>query len=303
MNKLKMEANGISIEVIGNDELIQKERSEFLKFIHDNNLIHTTSETKSSTIEAKASGLVSGDMISTSDATNHKCSNDSNDSIDDVINDQNGNIDFVRTVEYHHETNWQKLVEGIKNGIPVEIGSTVLCSLTDGTKTEFVVTDVTDQYVRFETKNFIGEKVSWNTNTNDGGYPKSEIKRYVDTTIWNLLPEDLQNVISTVNRTWKDSEGRIGTYKTKLFLPSVSEVFNDFNCFGDKELYTQLDYYKDVKNRSRVNENGDIEDWWLGTVRNENTYRACFVSEYGSVGGCAVCGECNLTICFQISKI
>ena len=72
-----------------------------------------------------------------------------------------------------------------------------------------MVTDVTDQYVRFETRNFIGGEVEWNEqDTNKGGYPDSDIRGYVDSTIWNLLPEDLRAVISEVDREWKDKDGK-----------------------------------------------------------------------------------------------
>ena len=108
--------------------------------------------------------------------------------------------------------NWQELAEKIKKGIiPVEVGATVSCELTDGTPAEFVVTDVTDQYVRFETRNFIGGEVEWNEqDTNKGGYPDSDIRGYIDSTIWGLLPEDLQAVISDVDREWKDKDGNCG---------------------------------------------------------------------------------------------
>ena len=201
--------------------------------------------------------------------------------------------------------NWEELAEKIKKGIiPVEVGAAVSCELTDGTPAEFVVTDVTDQYVRFETRNFIGGEVEWNEqDTNKGGYPDSDIRGYIDSTIWGLLPEDLQAVISDVDREWKDKDGNCGTYTTKLFLPAASEVFDEDSCYGDKGLYKQLDYYKDARNRIRVDEDGDTRVYWLASVRSGNSTYACNVNYYGYANYWAASNSLRVPVCFQISKI
>ena len=53
--------------------------------------------------------------------------------------------------------------------IPVEVGATVSCELTDGTPAEFVVTDVTDQYCLLYT--------SFLTGSTGRCYVSSEIMR------------------------------------------------------------------------------------------------------------------------------
>lgn len=112
-----------------------------------------------------------------------------------------GNCELLMTRRVRHHMNWQEIADKMKKGIlRADIGTTVICNLTNGTSAEFVVTDVTDQYVRFETKNFIGDEVEWNENdSNKGGYPDSYIRGYIDTTIWNLLPKDLQAIIRDVD--------------------------------------------------------------------------------------------------------
>ena len=233
MSKLKIKTRGISMEVVGKDDLIQREREAFLEY-----------------------------------AENHK---------------------------------------GIQIGvtaIPVEVGATVSCELTDGTPAEFVVTDVTDQYVRFETRNFIGGEVEWNEqDTNKGGYPDSDIRGYIDSTIWDLLPEDLQEVISDVDREWKDKDGNCGTYTTKLFLPAASEVFDEDSCYGDKGLYKQLDYYKDARNRIRVDEDGDTRVYWLASVGSGSSTAACTVNHSGTASNWNASNSNRVPVCFQISKI
>lgn len=294
MSKLKIKARGISMEVVGKDDLIQREREAFLDYAENH-----------SGIKIGVTAIPVEGLKPFPEHMNCKCSCDSEEPATEAEDKQEGSIDFIRTVKQHRKMNWEELAEKIKKGIiPVEVGATVSCELTDGTPAEFVVTDVTDQYVRFETRNFIGGEVEWNEqDTNKGGYPDSDIRGYIDSTIWDLLPEDLQAVISDVDREWKDKDGNCGTYTTKLFLPAASEVFDEDSCYGDKGLYKQLDYYKDARNRIRVDEDGDTRVYWLASVRSGYSTGACGVYDYGSSGNWLASYSYRVPVCFQISKI
>lgn len=272
MSKLKIKARGISMEVVGKDNLIQREREAFLDYAENH-----------SGIKIGVTAIPVEGLKPFPEHMNCKCNCDNEESAED---NQEGGVDYIRTIKRHHNMGWQELAEKIKKGIiPVEVGAVVSCNLTDGTPAEFVVTDVTDQYVRFETRNFIGGEVEWNEqDTNKGGYPDSDIRGYVDSTIWNLLPEDLRAVISEVDREWKDKDGNCGTYTTKLFLPAASEVFDEDNCYGDKGLYKQLDYYKDARNRIRVDEDGDTRHYWLASAGSGASAAACYVNNGGYAG-------------------
>ena len=117
------------------------------------------------------------------------------------------------------------------------------------------------------------------------------------------MPEDLRAVISEVDREWKDKDGNCGTYTTKLFLPAASEVFDEDNCYGDKGLYKQLDYYKDTRNRIRVDEDGDTRYYWLASVRSGYSTDACSVNSIGYAGIWNAADSLRVPVCFQISKI
>lgn len=291
MSKLKIKARGISMEVVGKDNLIQREREAFLDYAENH-----------SGIKIGVTAIPVEGLKPFPEHMNCKCNCDNEESAED---NQEGGVDYIRTIKRHHNMGWQELAEKIKKGIiPVEVGAVVSCNLTDGTPAEFVVTDVTDQYVRFETRNFIGGEVEWNEQyTNKGGYPDSDIRGYVDSTIWNLLPEDLRAVISEVDREWKDKDGNCGTYTTKLFLPAASEVFDEDNCYGDKGLYKQLDYYKDARNRIRVDEDGDTRYYWLASVGSGLSANACLVNSGGIAYGLIASSSLRVPVCFQISRI
>lgn len=288
MSKLKIKTGNISMEVVGNNDLIQREREAFLEYVEDHKGIQI----------GVASIPVNTRRLASTVATAKNSTEETEDKPED-------SIDCIKTIKHRHKTNWQELAEKIKNGvIQLEVGTAVFCELTDGTLTEFVVTDVNDQYVRFETRNFIGGKVVWNKqNTNKGGYPDSDIRSYVDSTIWNLLPKDLQAVISDVNREWKDKDGNCSTYTTKLFLPAASEVFGEGHRYGDNELYTQLDYYKNTRNTVRVDDNGYARVYWLASVSNNDSTGVCIVNSNGYADSWVTPSLYRMPICFQISKI
>ena len=289
MSKLKIKIRDISFEVVGKDEFIQREREAFLEYVENHKI-----------------GLAAIPVESLKpEHMNCKCGYNNDDSAEETENAQDKSIYFVRTVKQHHTMNWKELAEKIKKGIiPVEVGAVVTCELTDGTTTGFVVTDVTDQYVRFETRNFIGGEVEWNEqDTNKGGYSCSDLRKYIDTIIWDLLPADLQAVISDVDREWKDKDGNCGTYTTKLFLPAASEVFDEDNCYGDNGLYKQLIYYKDVRNRIRVDEDGNTRLYWLASVGSESSTNACCVYGSGDPSDCDAADAYHMSVCFQISRI
>ena len=223
------------------------------------------------------------------------------------INKQKTEFDEKLTAEpisgRHYLIDWKKYTEEIKSGKDVKVGESVFTKLTNGEIIEFVITDVTHDYVRFETRHLIGREVEWNEyDTNKGGYPDSDIRGYIDSTIWGLLPEDLQAVISDVDREWKDKDGNCGTYTTKLLLPAASEVFYEDSCYGDKGLYKQLDYYKDARNRIRMAENGLTRVYWLASVRSGNSTNACYVSSNGNVNDWNASCSYHVSVCFIISK-
>ena len=86
------------------------------------------------------------------------------------------------------------------------------------------------------------------TNTNVGGWRDSELRTYVNETIYNALPSDLQNVIVSTKvvsgHGFTSGETNFET-QDKLYLLNIQEVWNGNNNY-DTSVGTskQLDYYK-----------------------------------------------------------
>ncbi len=114
--------------------------------------------------------------------------------------------------------------------------------------------------------------------TNVGGWPASEMRTYVNTTVYNALPDKLQNVVATttVVSGHGATEGEANfTSSDKLYLLSTKEVWGKDGTSNTvtkdtAEIETrQLDYYKN-KGVTTNNYDGAIKQyngtnyyWWL----------------------------------------
>lgn len=199
---------------------------------------------------------------------------------------------------------WDELARQIKNGDSLSVGDKVDFKLKNGEEVTVVVVQETEEFVRFESVDCVGgEDVSWNENdSNKGGIAESDVQKYLNTKLWELLPDDLQSVISDIRRKYMDGDEE-KEYTTKLFLPAASEVFDEDNCYGDEGLYEQLEYYKDRRNRMKGEAKGEYMcAWWLASVGSGNSTGACYVSSDGYASGWLASDVSRVPLCFCIKK-
>ena len=133
------------------------------------------------------------------------------------------------------------------------------------------------------------------TDTNVGGWNASEMRTYVNETIYNAFPEELkESLIDTYVVSGHGSNSGETNFTTtdKLYLLSPKEVLGEVSNDTSKEQTRQLDYYKSIgvttDNYSGAikNNNGSASCWWLRSANYNNTnnyYSNRFyrVSEYG----------------------
>ena len=129
------------------------------------------------------------------------------------------------------------------------------------------------------------------TKTNVGGWKDSELRTYINGTIYNTLPSDLQNVITTTkvisghgNTTGEEN------FETqdKLYLLNAQEVWSTNDYDTSVGTSKQLDYYKNqgVTASSYAGAikqyNGANSKWWLRSAYSSfNAYDFLYVSIYG----------------------
>ena len=120
-----------------------------------------------------------------------------------------------------------------------------------------------------EVADIITEQKFNSTNTNVGGWRDSELRTYVNGTIYNLLPSELQNVIvSTKVISSHGSTSGETNFETqdKLYLLNVQEVWNTKGSDTSVGTSKQLDYYKNQAGsyEGAIKQyNGSNSNWWL----------------------------------------
>ena len=156
--------------------------------------------------------------------------------------------------------------------LKLSIGDSLLVGMKDGKKVEFVVTAVGDEAYRFESRDCLGKYV-----------PMTKIQGFFDE-VWGNFPDVLKSHIVPTERPYL-SKGNLKSISRKLFLPSAAEIFPPEDCYGDKGLYEQMDWYKDVHNRVRAFEGGGNADWyWTQSEYSGNTTSFCNVGSNGIAG-------------------
>lgn len=264
MEKLRVRAGSEELKVEGSSELIQREREAFYQHIKE--LIEVSAKAK-----AEFAQFMKNDMAWYARMGQEKDAENA------------GKPMVVRTCGELQGT-WEEIAKAIKSGAEFKVGDYKPGNIVDECNFTMVVTDVTDEYVRFESRDCVRKEIAWNKGgSTKGGYPASDVHKYLNEELWELLPEELRSVISPCERkTLVDGEEE--TFIANLFLPTASEVFGDEDCYGDVGLYEQLEYYKDRRHRMRGGEeDGDTGRccWWLASVYSGYSYYACYVSGYG----------------------
>ena len=148
------------------------------------------------------------------------------------------------------------------------------------------------------------------TETNVGGWKDSEMRTYVNSTIYNALPSDLQNIILTTKViSGHGSTSGETNFETqdKLYLLNAQEVWSTNKYDTSVGTSKQLDYYKNqgVTASSYAGAikqyNGRNDYWWLRSASSNSV--ASFLSGY-SVGdwiGVSAGGSNGVSPAFRIA--
>ena len=155
------------------------------------------------------------------------------------------------------------------------------------------------------------------TNTNVGGWRDSELRTYINGTIYNALPSDLQNVITTTKvisghgTSGHGSTSGETNFETqdKLYLLNVKEVWNgnSYDASNIAGTSKQLDYYKSkgvTKNNyagAIKQYNGRNSDWWLRSARSNSTYEFLSVRSFGDWEGNGASYSYGVSPAFRIA--
>lgn len=173
------------------------------------------------------------------------------------------------------EITWGAIADSIRgvsaSPIQLNVGDIIAVTLKDGTPMKIAVAGI-DTYheneVIFAFKDIMPKEKPMNKyRTNKGGYEASDMAKYLDTELFELLPDDLQAVI-------KERRGH------KLWLFSRKEVFGENGWYECPEDDVHIPYYQNAENRVKTR-NGDTDWWWLASPSSANTTSFCHVGHSG----------------------
>lgn len=118
------------------------------------------------------------------------------------------------------------------------------------------------------------------TATNRGGWKACEMRKYLNKTVFDLLPDELQRVIVPTKIVQVLNGERVET-EDKLFLPSKTQMFGKGAWSNFEPEDAQFIYYR--REKDRVKECGENGTWWyfLRTPYSGNTVVFCGVYSGG----------------------
>lgn len=158
---------------------------------------------------------------------------------------------------------------------PVECSTTGFSQTTCGFVIEFA--DIITEH----RMNPVSDPNTTDGYGNKGGWRYSEMRTYVNNTIYNSLPTDLKNIIidTTVVSGHGSNDSNNFTTTDKLYLFSTKEILNNNpeNLDTAANLTRQLDYYNqegttnDQSTAAIKNYNGTPSIWWLRSTRSNST--------------------------------
>ena len=148
------------------------------------------------------------------------------------------------------------------------------------------------------------------TATSVGGWKDSEMRTYVNGTIYESLPSELQNVIvSTKVISGHGSTSGETNFETqdKLYLLSAQEVWNGNNYDTSVRTSKQLDYYKKQGvtpgsySGTIKQYNGSNDSWWLRTAFSGGASDFLGVDNGGDWNGFGAAGFRGVSPAFRIA--
>lgn len=205
---------------------------------------------------------------------------------------------LTQTVTTETAINWEELAQKIKdNTSGLKVGNIITEKTLGGEEMDLVVVDMGPGWARFESKDCLPVEVAYNQNNrNAGGFADSDVKRYLNEEVFNNLPEDLRNVIAEVERKQENGKSSL----CRLFLPTESELFGDC-CYSEDGTYSQIEYYKDRRNRIKCNRKGGSPDWyWAASVRSGDSTGCVPVDGNGHSNNWGASNELYVPVCFVI---
>lgn len=179
------------------------------------------------------------------------------------------------------DTNWETVKRAVEDQ-SMNSGDKLLVALKNGENISLVMAHDQTGKPFFVFENCINETRPMNTfNTNKGGWKATDIRKWLNTVLYELLPDELQTEI-VPTKIVQVLNGKRIEVEDKLFLLSKTQLFGKGYWSDIEPEDSQLDIYTTEK--SRVKECADNGTWFYGlrTPNNGNSSTFCYVTGSGN---------------------
>ena len=172
---------------------------------------------------------------------------------------------------------WEEVKELVEKGHHksfFEAGDIIPAELKDGQNVRFVVAEIFDDSIAFVTEDCLKDRHCMNDSwTNKGGWRDCAMRKYLNTEIYELLPDDLKAVIAE-REILQQFESHESVCYDKLWLLSRTEVGYDYETDkGD----VHFSLFKDERSRVKQVE-GETWWYWLRSPSAASSTAFCFVA-------------------------
>lgn len=166
----------------------------------------------------------------------------------------------------------------------LQVGDELDIALKTGEELTAQAAGTTKNGLRFVLKDCMKDMRGMNKRmTNKGGWRDSEMRLWLNETIFHMLPDELQEIIIP-RRIMQTMDGEVLESEDKLWLPSFTEMFGKENAEdwapADTD-ETQMELF--ATERSRVKEAPGNGTWWywLRSPAGSNSTYFCYVNSGG----------------------
>lgn len=154
-----------------------------------------------------------------------------------------------------------------------KVGDKILVKLEELGSFTATAYEVTDNDILFIFDDYIAKRPMNSKNTNDGGYENSDLRKWIETHLYSLFPQELKKQL------------------IELTLPSVGQVFGWEDEWDKKHFETdcdeQLPLMKLRENRVAYFNNECEWGWLRNAVKKEFSSAGFAYVNYGGHAGCS----------------
>lgn len=214
------------------------------------------------------------------------------------------------TTRVNTQTDWTQIAALVKADA-LQVGDEITDTLKNGEPITYAVAHVTRELVHFISKDCLNQKFPWNKKESHqqspGSFRDSYLCKALNETVWELLPDALQAVITPRECVQIKDAGELRFF-LKLWLPTEYEVFGKTWACGIPE-GEQLEIFRDRRNRTKgAGHKGGWDAWWtmssggntLGSA-SDIAYQS-IVNYFGGDRTSYFANQHAVPICFSIRR-